>query len=129
MAMVWRPHKQLGIPAESLIRPPKVASVFVSKSGHETVVTTNGESHVALITAEQFDDHRRYLGSVLPILERCLPRISEARARIGVPVEGIVRLRVERRSPCHCAAEIDRHSKRRMPLTSRYGECILLNLT
>jgi HTH-type transcriptional regulator/antitoxin HigA len=25
MAMVWRLHKQLGIPAESLIRPPKLA--------------------------------------------------------------------------------------------------------
>lgn len=25
MAMVWRLHKQLGIPAESLIRPPKTA--------------------------------------------------------------------------------------------------------
>ncbi|MES2229737.1 MAG: transcriptional regulator [Pseudomonadota bacterium] len=27
MAMVWRLHEQLGIPAESLIRPPKAAQV------------------------------------------------------------------------------------------------------
>lgn len=27
MAMVWRLHKQLGIPAESLIRPPRAAQV------------------------------------------------------------------------------------------------------
>lgn len=27
MAMVWRLHKQLGIPAESLIRPPRAALV------------------------------------------------------------------------------------------------------
>jgi len=32
----------------------------VSKSGHEKVFTKNGESYVALITAEQLDDYRRF---------------------------------------------------------------------
>ena len=30
MTMMWKLHKQLGIPAESLIRPPKSASIAVS---------------------------------------------------------------------------------------------------
>lgn len=33
----------------------------VSKSGHEKVFTKNGESYVALITAGQLDDYRRFL--------------------------------------------------------------------
>lgn len=32
----------------------------VSKSGHEKVFTKNGESYVALITAGQLDDYRRF---------------------------------------------------------------------
>ena len=32
----------------------------VSKTGHEKVFTKNGESYVALITAQQLDDLRRY---------------------------------------------------------------------
>jgi PHD/YefM family antitoxin component YafN of YafNO toxin-antitoxin module len=32
----------------------------VSKSGHEKVFTKNGASYVALITAEQLDDYRRF---------------------------------------------------------------------
>ena len=32
----------------------------VSKSGHEKVFTKNGERYVALITAEQLDDYRRF---------------------------------------------------------------------
>ena len=30
MAMVWRLHKELGIPAESLIRPPRAAALKAS---------------------------------------------------------------------------------------------------
>jgi antitoxin (DNA-binding transcriptional repressor) of toxin-antitoxin stability system len=32
----------------------------VSRTGHEKIFTKNGESYVALITAEQLDDLRRY---------------------------------------------------------------------
>jgi len=32
----------------------------VSKTGHEKVFTKNGESYVALITADQLDDYRRF---------------------------------------------------------------------
>ncbi|MGH8673653.1 MAG: hypothetical protein ACREVG_05030, partial [Burkholderiales bacterium] len=32
----------------------------VSKTGHEKVLTKNGESYVALITAGQLDDYRRF---------------------------------------------------------------------
>jgi PHD/YefM family antitoxin component YafN of YafNO toxin-antitoxin module len=32
----------------------------VSKTGHEKIFTKNGESYVALITADQLDDYRRF---------------------------------------------------------------------
>ena len=32
----------------------------VARSGHEKVFTRNGESYVALITADQLDDYRRF---------------------------------------------------------------------
>jgi prevent-host-death family protein len=32
----------------------------VSRSGHEKVITKNGEGYVALITADQLDDYRRF---------------------------------------------------------------------
>ena len=32
----------------------------VSRTGHEKILTKNGESYVALITADQLDDYRRF---------------------------------------------------------------------
>jgi len=32
----------------------------VSRTGHEKILTKNGESYVALITAGQLDDYRRF---------------------------------------------------------------------
>jgi len=49
----------------------------VSKSGQEKVFTKNGESYVALITAEQLDDYRRFKESEHLSMLRALVEAAE----------------------------------------------------
>ena len=49
----------------------------VSKTGHEKVFTKNGESYVALITADQLDDYRRFKEAEHLSMLRALVEASE----------------------------------------------------
>lgn len=49
----------------------------VSKTGHEKVFTKNGESYVALITADQLDDYHRFKEAEHLSMLRALVEASE----------------------------------------------------
>ena len=49
----------------------------VSKTGHEKILTRNGESYVALITAGQLDDYRRFREAAQLSMLRALVEAAE----------------------------------------------------